>query len=136
MTSALTFIVQESSISERRQLFSFGYEPKSHTIVAPTLPGRRGSVVEHVTLMSPASNAVILRARDDELEVLLRAHVSRNGLVEARPSRTTVELRLGLEEREIAGSTDIGALSLLVKQGAGIRSFGRLFEKHPIGVFI
>jgi hypothetical protein len=67
------FNLFEGSIPQRRELFAFRNEAQSHTVVAPPLAGGGRTVVEDVTLMAAATDTVIFRSWNYELEVGLLA---------------------------------------------------------------
>src|SRR5688500_15514693 len=64
------------SLHERRQLLPLRNELQAHPVVAVPQPRRVRAVVEHVALVAAAAGAVVLRARDDHVEVALRLHVA------------------------------------------------------------
>src|SRR6185369_7080841 len=67
-----------------------GHELERDAVVAPPLPRGLRAVVEHVTLMAAATDAVILRARHQQGEILLGTDVARNRREEARPAGPAV----------------------------------------------
>src|SRR5579883_592762 len=54
-----------------------------------------------------------------------------NRSIKARPTSTTIELSFGCKQRQIAASTDKGALAMLLIQRASARSFGAMLAQHP-----
>src|SRR3712207_4515268 len=82
---------------------------------AVALSGRRGTVVEDVSLVRPARGAVHLSPAHEEAALFLSGDVrSLDGRPEAGPTRAGVVLRLGAEEGRPAAHAAINSLSFVV----------------------
>src|SRR5215813_6568798 len=88
-------------------------ELQRDAVVAVALARWLRTIVEHVTLVAAATRAVILGAREHQLEVGLRAEPSRDRRIEARPSGAALVLGFAQEERQIAPRAGEVALALL-----------------------
>src|SRR4051812_37956509 len=71
-------------------------------VIAKTLAGRRGPVVEHVAMMAAAADAVILGARVKNLVIRAVAEHARYRREETRPAGTAFEFHCRREDRQIA----------------------------------
>ena len=89
----------EAGIRLRRARGLRRNEPERHPVVAPTLAGRRRAIVEKVAVMPAAADAMVLRARQNQLEVLFSAQMTGNVGEEAWPAGAAVELHLRGEKR-------------------------------------
>src|SRR5215204_1407997 len=118
--------------SERRQRVALGDELEREPVVAPALSGRARTVVEHGALMSATPHAVIFSTRDDQPVVAVGAHTPGDRLVEAGPPGAAVELRPGVEQRQLAGGADEGAAALFLVERAREGALRPLFEQHRI----
>src|SRR5439155_2083299 len=92
--------------------------------------GRLRAVVEHVPLMSAATGAVILGARQDELVVDRGFDAAGDALVEARPSGAAVVFGLRLEEGQVTAGADERPLALFVVEGTRERGLGAFLAQH------
>jgi len=106
------------------------HELQRKTVVAEPLPGWVRSIIEHVSLMSPAAHAVVLGAWADQFEVSFGLDASFDRDIEARLDGTAVELRGRGEQGEMAGGADERALPFLAVQGASVWGLGRFCEEH------
>src|SRR5262245_34909759 len=79
--------------------------------------------------MAAAADAMILRARHQESEVLLGADVAWNRRVEAGPAGAAVELHLRGEQRKLAPRADERPFALLVIQRARAGRLGRFLSQ-------
>src|SRR5262245_41116253 len=120
------------SATQRRQWLSVGHEQQRETVVAPAFTAGLRTILEDVSLMAPAARAVVFGARQHELEVALRAHVSFDRLREARPTGAAFELVIAREEREKARSADERAFAFFVVERARAGAFRILAEQHGI----
>ena len=123
-----------NSRPELRQRFSLRDELQRHAVVAPPLSSGWRPIVEHVTLVPAAADAVVLGSWQDEPVIALGAETSLDRLVEARPARSAVELGLRAEKREIAGGAHVGALPLFLVERARERRFRSLLEQDGVGL--
>src|SRR5215208_33116 len=98
-----------------------GHEVEGDTIVAVALPGRRRAVVEDVALMPLAARAVVFGARQDQLQVGLRADRTGDRGIEARPAGAALVLGLRSEQRQVAAGAMEAALALFLVQRTAAR---------------
>src|SRR5689334_1874979 len=82
-------------------------------------------------MMSAAADAVVLRARIDQVIVLLHVEDPRDRSEEARPAGARFELHRGGEERQAAARAGEDAGALLVIEGAGAGALGA-FLAHDV----
>src|SRR5690606_9411961 len=111
-----------------------GDELQCQAVVAVALAGGRGTVVEHVALVAAAAGAMVLGARQDQLEVAPGFDRALDGLEEARPAGAAVELGARLEQGSAAAGTDERALAVLVVEFARKRRLGSFPAQHAPGV--
>src|SRR5690606_6506040 len=89
------------------------------------------AVVEDVAQMRAAGGANGLDPAHAVGVVRDLAHGSRNGLVEARPARPRIELRVRAEERAVASGASIRAV-LGGRELARERRLGALLPEHGV----
>src|SRR4029077_20290931 len=109
-----------------------GDERQGDAVVAPALTGRCRPVVEHVTLVPAAADAVILGSRQDQPVVSFRAPAPVDRLVEARPAGAAVELGVRTEEREIARRAHERASTLFLVERAREGRFRPRLEQNRV----
>src|SRR5437870_10300977 len=97
-------------------LVSLRDEPQRHAVVAPALPGRRWTVVEHVPVVTTAAHTVVLRARPDQFKVSAGGERVGYRGEETRPARAAIKLHRRSKERQTTASTDKYPRPLLVIQ--------------------
>lgn len=84
-------------------------------------------------LVTTAAAAVVFAARHDQFEIHLGDHGIGQGLPEARPTGTAVELGLGAEQRQSAAGTDERATAMLLIERTGEGALGTFTTQHRIG---
>src|SRR5687767_13520946 len=99
-------------------------ELQRHAVVAPALAGGLRAVVEQVTVVPAAADAVVLDARVDQEEILLLLEHARDGGEEARPPGARLVLHCRGEERQPAARAGEDAGPLLVVERARAGAFG------------
>ena len=79
---------------------------------------------------------MIFGARQHQLEILLRADVTRDRLREARPAGAAVEFVIAVEERQEARRADEGAGMFFVVERTAERALRRFLEqdREPRGL--
>src|SRR5688572_13119532 len=92
----------------------FGDELKRDAVVAPAFSGWLRPVIEDVAVVAAATGAVILGARQDELEIRGGAEYSGNGREKARPACAALVFHRGREQRQITAGAGKNAGALLV----------------------
>ena len=103
-------------------------EIKRSRVDAVAQARRRGAIVKDVALVRPAHGTMNLRASHEEAAILFGLDVPLvNWFVEAWPTRTGVELRLGAKERRAAANAAIDAFFFVVPVPA---------RKSPLGAFL
>src|SRR6058998_3952959 len=80
--------------------------------------------------MPAAADAMVLRARHNQLVVLLRGQMAGDVGKEAGPAGAAVELHLGSEKRQRAAGADKYAWPLLVVERARERALGAFLAQH------
>jgi len=105
---------------------------ESQAVVAPALPCWLGTIVEHVSLVAPATAAVVFGPRQDELEVRLRVDMPLNRLGKAGPTSSTVELGIGDEERQRARGAEKRTRALLIVERMRKGALGGLLEQDGV----
>ena len=96
----------------------------------PGVLGGEPLVQEHVAQMSPAIGAGDLRA--PAVGVHLAMHGVSDGVVEAGPTATGVELVLRLVERGVASLAEVGAPGPVLFVLPGKRSFGAHLQDDAV----
>src|SRR6266446_4291727 len=93
--------------------------------------GRLGPIVEHVAQVPAAAPAVNLRARHEETPVGRGPDGPIDRRPKARPAGAAVELRVRLEQGQIAAGAGVGAPGVLLVQRARPRPLGSVLAEHP-----
>ena len=109
-------------------------ELECQAVVAVPLSSWGRTITKDMALMASAPDAVILDARQNQLEVSLGADPFLDRGKEAGPARAAVEFCRRLEQRKVARRADVRADSFFIVQRAGAGWFGRLLEEHSVGV--
>src|SRR5918998_4360226 len=107
-------------------------EAQRGRVYAVALAGRRGAVVEDMTLMRPAHGAVHLSATHEEATVFLGLDVIAPRRPEARPARAGVVLGLRAEEGLPATHATVDALSFVVPVLTRECSLCALHARHAV----
>src|SRR5690606_4187199 len=118
-----------SPAAEFRELLPLRNKSQCNPVVTPALARRLRSVLEDVTLMRTAAGAVILGARNSQLVICTETHVPGYHPGEARPAGATLELGVGLEERQVTRRAHVGTFALLGVQRAGERTLRTFLEE-------
>ena len=86
-----------------------------------------------MALMPTAACAVVLGAKEKQLEVAFGAHMAGNRLGKAGPAGAAFIFVLAGEQRQVAGGAQVGAVALFLVQRAAAWGFGVFLEQHGIG---
>ena len=78
---------------------ALGNELQRDAIIAPAFPGRWGSIIKNVALMTAAADAMIFRARINQFVIRARVKNTWDGREKAWPTRAAFVLHLRGEER-------------------------------------
>jgi len=107
-----------------------GLEGQGDPVVAVTLAGGPRPVVEHMTLMTTATPAMVFGARNDQPEVLAGLNSVRQGLPKTGPTGVAVKFGGGRKQRQLATRTEILTGPLLLVEGTAERFLGPMLAKH------
>ena len=94
-------------------------ENQRDPIIAIAQIGRRWAVVKHMALVAAAARAMIFRARQNKLEISLKAEPVWDVVIKARPASAGVEFGLRSKELKPAASAGINAFAIFLIEGAG-----------------
>ena len=107
-----------------------GHETERDPVVAVPRPRRLGPVFEDVALMTTASRAVILRTRQNQLEVPLEPEAPLDRGEKTRPTGAAIVFARRGEQREMTRGAHECPLAILVGQRAGARRLRGVPEQH------
>src|SRR5687767_1408767 len=115
---------------------AFRYEFERDAVITVPEPRRFRPIVEDVPVVPSAPRAVILRARVEEVEILLRLEYRRYGREVAGPAGAAIVFHFGSEERQVAPGACINARALLVVEGTGSRPLGAFLTQDVVLHFV
>src|SRR6056300_1384672 len=128
--------MRAGSAAQFRQSFPVHDKAQRHTVVAPALTGRLRAILEDMPLVADATRAVVFGARQHQSPVAFGADMGVDGLVKTRPAGAAVELGLRAKQRQVAGGTNIGAVTLFIVQRAAPGTLGGFFEQNLVLILI
>src|SRR5262245_60298498 len=116
----------------RSRRAGLGDKSQRNAVVAVAQARRLGAVVEHVAVMAPAADAVVLGPREDQLEIALGAEHARDRGEEARPAGAAVVLHRRSEERQAAAGADEDAGAFLAVERARACALGPFLAQDVV----
>ena len=112
------------------------HKPQGYAVDAVAQTGRFGTVLEDVALMTFAAGTVDFRPRENKFEVGCRGdHFGIDGLPEARPAGSAIELVFRRKERQVTTGTIVDACLMILVHGVHEWPLGLLVPQDAIGLW-
>src|SRR5262249_48220788 len=115
---------------EKLVLVFFRVKFERDTVVAPAFSRRSGLIVEDVTVVTAAADAVVFGTRQDQLVIRACGECAGNGREETWPASAAFVFHLRGEDRQITASTDENAGPLFIVQRTRTGPFGAFVSQN------